>query len=209
MSVKFYKIVGSGINIMSEDNTKLTNLELLGTLFIGAYSYINSGFCRSYVEIGRYTSIGRQVTLGLGEHDINCFSTSSCFSPYCNGSPLSLASTDPKRRVIIGNDVWIGDGVFIKSGIKIGDGAVIGANCVVTKDVPPYAVVAGVPGKILKHRFSEDVINKMLNIRWWCFEHDEIVRWIKFNKCQIHEMVINSSTFLRTKKPIIYTSYKL
>ena len=209
MSVKLYNIVGFGINIMSEDNTKITNLELFGALFIGAYSYINSGFCRSNVEIGRYTSIGRQVTLGLGVHDINCFSTSSCFSAYYNSPQLSLASENPKRRVIIGNDVWIGDGVFIKSGVKIGDGAVIGANCVVTKDVPPYSVVAGVPGRIIRNRFSDDVINKMLSIKWWCYEHGDIIRWLESSNCHMSELIINASNFLKNKQSINYTSYKI
>lgn len=207
MYPKLVNIIGSNINIMSEENTKITNLELIGTLFIGAYSYINSGFCRSYVEIGRYTSIGRNVSLGLGEHDINNFSTSSYIQSY-NKTVNILVSTNPKRRLIIGNDVWIGDGVFIKSGITIGDGAVIGANCVVTKDVPPYSVVVGVPGQVIKKRFSDETIQKMLELKWWNYKYEEIIKWNDFNKGNIPNMISNSSQFLKTVEEVRYSSHE-
>lgn len=208
MLPKLFNIVGSNINIMSEENTKITNLELIGTLFIGAYSYINSGFCRSYVEIGRYTSIGRDVSLGLGEHNINNFSTSSFIQSY-DKTVYIYASTNPKRRLIIGNDVWIGDRVCIKSGITIGDGAVIGANCVVTKDVPPYSVVVGVPGKVIKKRFSDEIIQKMLELKWWNYKNEEITEWNDFNKGNISNMLNNSSSFLKNIEEVRYSSYTI
>ena len=208
MLPKLVNIVGSNINIMSEENTKITNLELIGTLFIGAYSYINSGFCRSYVEIGRYTSIGRDVSLGLGEHNINNFSTSSFIQSY-DKTVYIYASTNPKRRLIIGNDVWIGDRVCIKSGITIGDGAVIGANCVVTKDVPPYSVVVGVPGRVIKKRFSDEIIQKMLELKWWNYKNEEITEWNDFNKGNISNMLNNSSSFLKNIEEVRYSSYTI
>ena len=72
-----------------------------------------------------------------------------------------------QKKVIIGNDVWIGSHALILGGVKIGDGAVIGAGAVVTKDVPPYAVVGGVPARIIKYRFSQEIIDKLLEIKWW------------------------------------------
>lgn len=208
MEPKIVNIVGSNINIMSEKNTKITNLELIGTLFIGAYSYINSGFCRSYVEIGRYSSIGRNVSLGLGEHNIHNFTTSSLIPSYDKSINI-LVSTNPKRRLIIGNDVWIGDGVFIKSGITIGNGAVIGANCVVTKDVPPYSVVVGVPGKVIKKRFSDEIIQKLLELKWWNYKNEEIIKWNDFNKGNISNMINNSALFLKTIEEVRYSSYTM
>ena len=73
---------------------------------------------------------------------------------------------ESKRTVNIGNDVWIGNNVTIMAGINIGDGAVIGACTLVTKDVPLYAIVGGVPAKIIKYRFSEEIIVKLLEIKW-------------------------------------------
>lgn len=92
---------------------------------------------------------------------------------------------DCNREVIIGNDVWIGAGVFIKGGIKIGDGAVIAAHAVVTKDVPPYAIVGGVPAKILKYRFTDDVIRKLLDLKWWDYDIAAIqgLDWSDIHKC--------------------------
>lgn len=80
------------------------------------------------------------------------------------------------QGVRIGNDVWICQRAVIISGVTIGDGAVIGANAVVTKDVPPYAVVGGSPARILKYRFPKNTIEKMLAIRWWEWDDEKIKR---------------------------------
>jgi len=69
--------------------------------------------------------------------------------------------------VKIGNDVWIGQGVFIKSGVNIGDGAIIAAHSVVVNDIPPYAIAAGVPAKVKKYRFNNEIINRLLELKWW------------------------------------------
>jgi acetyltransferase-like isoleucine patch superfamily enzyme len=74
---------------------------------------------------------------------------------------------DETYNAIIGNDVWIGNDVIIMGGLKIGDGAIIGTGAIITKNVPPYAVVIGVPGKVIKYRFTDDEIGKLLEIQWW------------------------------------------
>ncbi|MDL4470788.1 CatB-related O-acetyltransferase [Citrobacter braakii] len=81
--------------------------------------------------------------------------------------------TKPKNTTI-GNDVWIGNDVVLKGGISIGDGAVVAANSVVTKDVPPYAIVAGVPAKIIKYRFESDIIEQLLKIKWWNYNYTDL-----------------------------------
>jgi hypothetical protein len=84
--------------------------------------------------------------------------------------PIDFMLGRPTQRVMvttIGNDVWIGHGAFIKPGLSIGDGAVVGAHAVVTKDVPPYAIVAGSPAIVKKQRFEDRVINRMLAVKWW------------------------------------------
>jgi virginiamycin A acetyltransferase len=160
--------------LFTEDNVNINNTELFGTVFFGFGSYINSGMIRSYCEIGRYCSIGRNVSIGLGNHDINNLSTSPFFESLNQKNTLKLASTEPKRRVIIGNDVWIGDNVMIASGVSVGDGCVLAGGAVVTKDIPPYTVVGGVPAKHIKHRFSLEISEALSNIKWWNIPPNEL-----------------------------------
>lgn len=86
---------------------------------------------------------------------------------------LKPFNTAPKNPVI-GHDVWIGNDVVLKGGIIIGEGAIIAANSVVTKDVPPYSVVAGVPAKVIKYRFEQDVINELLKLKWWDYRYTDL-----------------------------------
>ncbi|HAV9442127.1 MULTISPECIES: CatB-related O-acetyltransferase [Enterobacteriaceae] len=151
----------------TESNVRILNAELFGTIFFGFSSYINSGLIRSYCEVGRYCSLGRNVSIGLGNHDTNSLSTSPFLFHLASGESLKLASDAPKRRVIIGNDVWIGDNVCISSGVTIGHGAVIAAGAVVTKDVPPYAIYGGIPAKKIKMRFDDNIILELIKTEWW------------------------------------------
>lgn len=142
--------------------------------------------------IGKFCSIGRDVAIGPGIHPVEYLSTSPYF--YFDGlgwvEQTEFIISEPCR---IGHDVWIGQGAFIKDGITIGDGAIIAANAAVVKDVPPYAIVGGVPAKIIKYRFSEEVINELLEIEWWnmdisilkkCPYNDieESIKYLKNNK---------------------------
>ncbi len=134
--------------------------------------------------IGSFCSIGPGVTLGHGEHPLNYLST----SPYLYFDALGFkTNTSPSHNeywhtqpITIGNDVWIGTGAFVKNGIKIGDGAIIGARSVVTKDVPPYAIVVGCPAKILRYRFDEQTRQALLELKWWELE-DDIIRQIPYD----------------------------
>ena len=98
----------------------------------------------------------------------------------------------------IGSDVWIGAGASIMTGVNVGDGAVIGANSVVTKDIPPYAVAVGVPAKIIKFRFDEDIINRLLKIKWWNYSkealqpcHECFVGDLTLEKLEMLESILN------------------
>ena len=102
--------------------------------------------------------------------------------------------------VTVGNDVWIGARAIIMDGIKIGDGAIIGANSVVTKDVPPYAIVAGCPAKLIRYRFSEDVINKLLELCWWDYPKEFIVNNLPFDDVEECIKILSENRDLVSKK---------
>lgn len=158
-------------------------MEIQHSLRLGAFSYAVSGYyfgCR----IGRYCSFGEQVQIGRHPHPMHWASTSPFFylqykdvldQELPNGVEMLprdfIRSAAPvtAKLTFIGNDVWIGHGAFILPGVTIGDGAVIAAKAVVTKDVPPYAVVAGSPGRIKRYRFAEEQIGKLLDSKWWEF----------------------------------------
>ncbi|MQR99657.1 CatB-related O-acetyltransferase [Gluconobacter aidae] len=121
------------------------------------------------LTIGDYCSIGPGVTIILGNHRADLvstypFRTLSHFWPSAAEGENDHSS---KGDVIIGNDVWIGAHATIMSGVTIGDGAVIAAQALVTKSVPPYAIVGGNPAKVIRYRFSETVIARLLALAWW------------------------------------------
>jgi len=119
------------------------------------------------LRIGKYCSIGTNVTIFLGsEHRIDWVSTYPF--PFLWEEARSIPGhPSTKGDVVIGNDVWIGFGTTILSGVTIGDGASIGACSVVTRDIPPYAIVAGNPSQVIRYRFGEEAIQKLLKIKWW------------------------------------------
>ncbi len=119
------------------------------------------------LSIGKYCSIGTDVVIFLGsEHRIDWVSTYPF--PFIWPEAKSIQGhPSTKGNVIIGNDVWIAFGTTILSGVAIGDGAAIGACSVVTRDIPPYAIVAGNPAQVIRHRFDDETIRKLLEIKWW------------------------------------------
>ncbi|MGX9519172.1 CatB-related O-acetyltransferase [Vibrio mediterranei] len=127
---------------------------------IGSYTYIGRSCTISKANIGNYCSIANNVSIGQGEHSLEKISTSSIF--YKDAYNVLTAN-----ECTISHDVWIGVDAIILRGVMIGTGAVIGANSVVTKDVPPFAVVVGSPAKIIKYRFKEEKIETILKSRWW------------------------------------------
>ncbi|MGF6933091.1 acetyltransferase-like isoleucine patch superfamily enzyme [Paraburkholderia sp. UCT70] len=180
-------------------------MDIHHSLHLGAFSYAVSGFyfgCR----IGRYCSFGEEVQIGRHPHPLHYFSTSPFFfqryedildNAAAEGVELDF-DADFKRNTppvvakltFIGNDVWIGHGAFILPGVKIGDGAVVAANAVVTKDVPPYAIVGGSPARVLKYKVPDKLIEDLLDSKWWEFAPwqlkgarlDDIPSFIEFIK---------------------------
>lgn len=173
------------------------------SLHMGAFSYAVSGYyfgCR----VGRYCSFGEQVQIGRHAHSMHWVSTSPFFytkyeDVLDQGLPPGTTlvphrdfphKTPPVRARLttIGNDVWIGHGAFILPGVTIGDGAVVAAMSVVTKDVPPYAIVGGTPARIIRPRFPADQVEQLTRLQWWDFAPwslkgapvDDIPRFIGF-----------------------------
>ena len=145
-------------------NTQVFNSTIGKYSYLGRYSYL---IC---AKIGSFCSIGDEVKVGLGIHTLDKLSTCPIFTEKYNGTGSSwvdVDSAEPFKQVTVGNDVWIGERVLIMGGVTIGDGAVIGAGAIVTKDVPPYTIVAGVPAKPIRKRFPEDVIAKLEELKWW------------------------------------------
>jgi acetyltransferase-like isoleucine patch superfamily enzyme len=142
---------------------------------IGDYTYISQNARISLTLIGKYCSIGPNFLAGWGIHPTNGISTSPMFYSTKKQNGYSFAKIDlieERKNIIIGNDVFIGANVIVLDGVIIGDGAVIGAGSVVSKNIPPYAIAVGSPIKIIKYRFSEEEIIKLLSIRWWDLEND-------------------------------------
>lgn len=149
---------------------------------LGFGSYIGA-YCSLSAEIGRFCSISNYVKCNNGIHPYKepfaC--TAPCFYSLNpdrsqNGSTFAkeqmfdefrFYDKDNKFAIKIGNDVWIGEGCFINGGVKISDGAMVLSHAVVTKDVPPYAIVGGVPAKVIGYRYDEDTIKFLLSIKWW------------------------------------------
>ena len=141
---------------------------------IGKYSYGCFTDCfPSGTIIGRYCSVSKGVRVLNANHPIE----SVCLTPYFYNKSLGYDVTDVKRtNLSIGNDVWIGYGAVILAKCRsIGNGAIIGAGSVVTKDVPPYAIVAGNPAKLIRYRFEEEICKKIEETKWWESTPDHLI----------------------------------
>lgn len=152
----------------------------LGSLGYGSYIGPNSEIT---ANIGRFSSIAPYVRTNLGVHPYTYPFVTTCpmFFSTQKQNGISFANrivfTEFTSPTTIGNDVWVGENVFIGGGLTIGDGAVVLAGAVVMKDVPPYAIVGGVPAKVIKYRYDKETIDFLLNVKWW----DMDVEWLQEN----------------------------
>ncbi|RDY28251.1 hypothetical protein CHL78_006605 [Romboutsia weinsteinii] len=134
--------------------------------------------CDNKIKIGKFCSIADETTIFLGEQHRPEWVTTYPFDKFMREYSHRESSGVSKGDVIIGNDVWVGYGSTIMSGVTIGHGAVVGTRSLVTKDVPPYAIVGGCPAKVIKYRFDEETIKKLLEIEWWNWDYDKIQKHI-------------------------------
>lgn len=159
----------------------------------GDYTYINDEIdIKGYrspqtIKIGKYCSIGRCFFKIDGDHNVNYASTFP-FKEF-NYSKDALENKNIKKSPIIGNDVWISDDTTIYGGLIIGDGSIIAGNAVVTKDVEPYSIVGGNPARVLKYRFSKEIIEELLELKWWNLNNDFICKELAINLDDINAFI--------------------
>lgn len=163
-------------NCAFEGSNRLSGKSHLANTKLGFMSYVSSVRI-SNAEIGRFCSIGYESIIGLGSHPSRYLSTHPAFYSLGGQSGLSFVSSttfSEYEQIAIGNDVWVGARAIILGGVTIGSGAIIAAGAVVAEDVPPFAIVGGVPARVIRYRFPDDVRAELLSWKWWDLPIDKL-----------------------------------
>jgi acetyltransferase-like isoleucine patch superfamily enzyme len=174
------KIESSNVNrtaILRGNNIIRKGVVIGSDVTIGRYTYISGpGAVVNSGKIGKFCSIAMGVKIGMDDHDYKCVSTHPfLFSEKFGNFVASSGSKQLKEPPVIGNDVWIGVDAIVCRGVKVSDGAIVAAGAVVTKDVAPYTIVAGVPAKMIGSRFDNKTLNELQKIRWYEWS-DEVIK---------------------------------
>lgn len=172
-------------NVITRDNIKVGDYTIYNDYYNDPRDFEKNNVLYQYpvnkdkLIIGKFCSIAckAKFLMTSGNHTMKSLSTYT-FPIFYEEWGLDVShitdAWDNKGDIVIGNDVWIGYDAIIMSGVKIGDGAIIGTRAIVTNDVPPYTIVGGIPAKVIKKRFSDDIILKLLKIKWWDWPDEKI-----------------------------------
>lgn len=172
-------------NVITRDNINVGEYTIYNDFYNDPRDFEKNNVLYQYpinkdkLIIGKFCSIAckAKFLMTSGNHTMKSHSTYT-FPIFYEEWGLNINhitdAWDNKGDIVIGNDVWIGYDAIIMSGVKIGDGAIIGTRAVVTNDVPPYSIVGGIPAKIIKKRFNDDIISKLLKIKWWDWSYEKI-----------------------------------
>jgi acetyltransferase-like isoleucine patch superfamily enzyme len=165
-------------NVIIGSNCKInSNVRISGSVKIGDFTSINGPSTEIFsginnIEIGKFCSIARMTVIQEFYHDHSRLSTYYMQKHFFNGTFKDDVIS--KGNIQIGNDVWIGSQCTILSGVKIGNGVVVGAHSLINKDIPDYSIVVGSPARIIGYRFSNEIIEKLLEIKWWNWDVEKI-----------------------------------
>lgn len=177
------KLPGSAIrNSNFEKPCRVHAQSTLYSVNMGRHSYCGYDCFILSSDIGRYCSIGDNVTIGLNGHPLGWVSTSPAFyaaqdNAFAGDLSTTLKHDTSSPLTRIGNDVWIGKNAMLRAGITVGDGAVIGMGSVVTKDVAPYTIVAGNPARVVRMRFPQELADRLQASRWWDLKPETLKRY--------------------------------
>lgn len=164
-------------NSKFEDHVDIQRYSMIYNSEMGRYSYVGRNFTCWHAKIGKFCSISWNVGIGGANHDYKRISQHAfLYSSQFDLMPKEISTGYDRftTECVIGNDVWIGCNAVICRNVHVGDGAVIAAGAVVTKDVPSYTIVGGVPAKVLKRRCRGDLANRLIATQWWNLEADII-----------------------------------
>jgi acetyltransferase-like isoleucine patch superfamily enzyme len=173
---------------------------------IGAFSYgrprVRFPWSGARLSIGRYCSIAERVEIFLGGNHRPEWITTYPFSGMKGlwpEAPETAEFQTTRGDVVIGHDVWIGSGAVILSGVAIGHGAVVAARAVVTKDVPPYGIVGGNPARLIRLRFSEEIVDRLLQAAWWDLPPEAVSALIPLLQSDRIEEFVDAVRLLRER----------
>ena len=155
----------------------------LNNAHIGKYSRVGVNCKLTNVTVGNFSCIGADCVVGVGQHPTNYLTYHSIFYKQGNWGWHDDWIKYPKgfqeqAQITIGNNVWIGQKVVIMDGVTIGDNSIVATGAIVTKDVPPYSIVGGVPAKVIKTLFNDEMRKRLDEIQWWNLEDNEITKVI-------------------------------